>query len=256
MKYLLLILICSGIFFSATAQVGASEINQYTQKISEQPDSIKWYVNRGDAYMMVGDVAAAKADYQQVIKMYNANPLGKPAGYVSLAYFKLSEILLAEKEYVGALKNIQEALTLKPGEKTYLVQEARTLAATPGKEKEAMLHYDNLVVAYPTDEVILLEYGKWVEPKDPPKAVVLYGKVLRTNVLNTEALMALALYYQKATGKISDNNLANTYRNKAISYLQLLYKVDPQNVKARELLVNLLESTGRSSEASQYKAGE
>lgn len=256
MKFLSIIIFCCGIFFSASAQVGASEIDQYTQKISEQPDSIKWYVNRGDALLMVGDTEAAKADYLKVIEMYNANPLGKPAGYVSLAYYKLSDIQLKEKNYTEALANITEALTLKPKEKTYLLQEARILAATPGKQKEAMLKYDNLVVAYPTDEAILMEYGKWVEPMDPPKAVVIYSKVLRTNVLNTDALMALSKYYSTAANKISDANLANTYRTKAIGYLQLHYKIEPENKQATTLLISLLEKTGRGAEAAKYKTSE
>ena len=254
MKYFLFIFFGLACINPVLAQSeGAGKVNFYTDKIAEEPDSIKWYINRAEAYMMDGRSDSARADYEQVVTLYNANPIGKPAGYVSLAYYKLAQIQLGNKQYDAALKNIQESLTLKPDEKPYLLEEARILAATPGKEKEAMQKYDNLVAAYPTDEKILLEYGKWVEPKDAAKAVILYEKVLRANVLNTDALVALGNYFSRAAEKLKDKALITTYRNKAISYFQLLYKIDPAYPDLKDKLIALLEAEGRGAEVSRLK---
>ncbi|MCR9067015.1 MAG: hypothetical protein NXI00_23820 [Cytophagales bacterium] len=254
MKYLLFIFFGLACVNPLLAQnEGAGKVNFYTEKIAAEPDSIKWYINRAESYMMDGRADSARADYEQVVSLYNSNPIGKPAGYVSLAYYKLAQIQLNNKQYEPALKNIKEALTLMPEEKPYLLQEARILAATPGKEKEAVQKYDNLVAAYPTDEKILLEYGKWVEPRDAAKAVILYEKVLRANVLNTDALLALGNYFSTAAEKLNDKALTSTYRNKAISYFQLLYKISPNYPGLKDKLIDLLEAEGRGAEVSNLK---
>lgn len=253
MKRLLLSLLITSFTLLVFAQEYEQQIDELTAKIAEEPDNIGWYNKRAEAHRSEKQLEKAIEDYNKVISLYTANPTGKEPELVAVAYYRISESTWRGGKPLDALKYIDEALKLKKDEKAYLLHEARILAGMPAREQEAINKFDNLVVMFPEDDKLLLEYAKFVMPKDPGKAVVLYEKVLRLNIMNKYALKALGEYYQKNAPLLSNTEMIKTYQDKAIGYYELLYKIDPNDAYVKEALTKLYQAAGREPNFDKLK---
>lgn len=242
MKSPLSVLLLSLILLTVNAQVPDDQLTKLSAQISQEPGNINLYDQRASLYTSAKETTKALADYKKVLELYKANPAGKDAQMVATAYYRVSEGTWRGGKPLDALDLIDNALKLKPDEKTYLLHQARVLASMPSRENEAMQKFDNLVVRFPDDEKLLLEYAKFVMPKDAGKGVVLYEKVLRLNIMNKYALKGLGDFYSETAPLLSDTQMAETYREKAIGYYELLSRIDPED-KAVTKSLERLKST-------------
>lgn len=251
-----LILLC--LFFSLTLAAQDNEekpdqIEHFTKLIQKEPTNMLLYNNRAEAYLKLNDVTSAMADLNKVIELYKASPAEKGKELVAVAYYKLSETKLNEKQAEPALILIKSAIGFFPAEKTYLLHEARIYAAMPDKRDLAEQKFDNLVSKFGDDEKILMEYAKFLEPTDANKAVVLYEKVLRLNVMNKQALAALGKLFVEKGAKLADKDMASAYRDKAIGFYELLYTIEPERAGIKEALTELYTAQGRTEDLKKLK---
>lgn len=252
--FFLLILSILSIDLYAQGSELDKKIAGLTEQIEAAPDNIELYKSRAEAYQQNDQADKAMADYEQIVTLYSKNPINKEPSTVALAYYKLSDNSFTKKNSPLALEQIRGALGLKPQEKIYLLQEARVLASMPDKKDEAIAKFDNLVAAYPTDEKILLEYGSFIKKWDPAKAVILFEKILRVNIMNVDALKELGKLYSNLAKQTTSKERAGLYRDKAISYLTHLHNLRPEDTDVTQDLIELLNLQGRSAEANALQA--
>lgn len=241
------------ILFAQDELTAEQKLEQLTKQIIESPDNLVLYNNRADAYLQLNDLASAMADLNKVVELYKASPAEKEKEVVAVAYYKLSETKLKDGEADLALKHVSSAIKLVPNEKTYLLHEARIYGTMPDKYDMAEQKFDGLVSKFGDDEAILLEYGKFLLNNDPNKAVVLFEKVLRLNVMNKKALNALGGHFTKAAEQQSDKSMASTYRDKAIGYFELLFTIDPETEGLKASLRKLYTTQGRTADLEKLK---
>lgn len=253
MKLLLSAILISCFVLVSFAQGTTEELQELTAKITEQPDNIGWYNKRAEAYIAAGESDKAIADYNKVIELYKANPAGKEAELVAVAYYRIAVQAWKNGKPLDALDFTDEALKLKGKEKAYLLHQARVLASMPARENEAIQKFDNLVVLFDDDDKLLLEYAAFVMPKDQAKGVVLYEKVLRINIMNKYALRALGDFYKTNAPLLSNTELTSTYNDKAIGYYELLYKINPNDAEVKTALTQLYKKQGREANFDKLK---
>lgn len=241
------------ILFAQNDLTPQQKVEKISKQIEKEPENIVLYNNRADAYLQMSDVPSAMADLNKIVELYKASPEEKAKELVAVAYLKLSETKLKEEEAAPALTLIAGALKLFPREKTYMLHEARVLAAMPDKHEMAQQKFDNLVVTFGDDEQILMEYAKFLLPTEPAKAVVLLEKVLRLNVMNKKALSALGKHYKTIAAEQTDKSLKSVYREKAIGYYELLYTIDPEEEGLRTSLKELYTTQGRTADLEKLK---
>lgn len=229
------------------------KVAELTKQITNDPENIVLYNNRADAYLKLNDITSAMADLNKVVELYKAAPQEKEKEVVAVAYYKLSEAKLNEGDANAALKYIASALKLVPNEKTYLLYEARIYGTMPDKYEMAEQKFDGLVSKFGDDEAILWEYGKFLLDHDAKKAVVLFEKVLRLNVMNKKALNALGSHFMSEAGEQTDKSLASVYREKAIGYYELLYTIDPETEGLEASLKKLYTAQGRTADLEKFK---
>ena len=242
--------------FTLAAQEGVDgldKVEYFTGLIEKEPDNIMLYNNRAEAYLQANDMASAMADLNKIIELYKAAPKDKEQDIVAVAYYKLSEARLKDQKPDAALSFIASAIKLFPNEKTYLLHEARILATIPEEHDKAEQKFDALVSKFGDDEKILMEYASFLMPTDANKAVVLYEKVLRLNVMNKHALAALGKHFMSSAADETDKGLVTAYRDKAIGYYELLYTIEPQRPGLKQSLKDLYTAQGRTADLQKLK---
>ena len=93
-------------------------ITRTTQRLSTEPDDDWAYMERGMAYMKLGDAEAALKDYNQSIALVSDDPF---------YYFKRGELYRNAGKKRAALIDFDTAVKLKPDDTLYLSFRAETL---------------------------------------------------------------------------------------------------------------------------------
>ena len=187
------------------------------------------------AYYAIGAASSLK-EYDRVISLYNRfgsfalNPKDIHQ-WVSSAYF-------AEKDSVGAIPVLIEAVKASPEEPYFLVNLVNIYQKN-GKEAEANKLLDDRIAANAQDATALLVKGSIVEEKDLKEALQWYYKAAKADAKNANAFIYLGAGLYNAAAKIYENTnvtqaMAKTAEDllrASIPVLEIAYKSRPDNIK-------------------------
>jgi tetratricopeptide (TPR) repeat protein len=245
--------------FIAFSQTSQSKIDELTARIAKEPSNPALYYGRADAYDRLNNHEQANRDFQKVVNLYLGKPQGQYADEFSQACYRLAdEYFFRQANPQKAATYVAEGLRMTPEDKDLQVLDAIITGQDESKHDMAAAKYVILSTKYPDDIRMNLYYGKFLQDTDPLAAAARYEKVLEIDPINEEALLfAGTLYNNQATaisGAGKDPDAGFEYAEKATSYFERLYKMNPENPEYNNILYRLYVELDQNEKAAQLKA--
>jgi Tfp pilus assembly protein PilF len=111
-------------------------IRYFTIALQQNPLDNMIYIYRGNAYMVIGDYAAAEADIKKALQI-------EPQHVVGLNL--LAQLSIMKKDYDAAEAYLSQCETINPNYRDYNITKAWLFAAKGDKEKALAAHEDDIV---------------------------------------------------------------------------------------------------------------
>lgn len=157
-----------------------------TRATSLNKKEYKYFMLLGDAYFANGDVEHSYSSLQQALEL-------RPES--AEAYLKLGEIAYYSRDYDRAMDNLGKVTAKDPNNRTALFMKSFIYKET-GDTSNAILLLRKVCDIYPDYEPAFEELGILYAVHHNPMAVEYLSTANRIEPNNTNALYALAMYYQ------------------------------------------------------------
>ncbi len=161
-------------------------IADLTRATSINGKEYKYYMLLGDAYFANGDVEHSYSSLQSALEL-------EPES--AEAFLKLGEIAYYSRDYDRAMENLSKVTAKDPDNRTALFMKSFIYKET-GDTSNAVLLLRKVCDLYPDYEPAFEELGILYSVHHNPMAVEYLSTANRIEPTNTNALYALAMYYQ------------------------------------------------------------
>lgn len=152
-----------------------------------KPKEVKYFLALGDAYFAFnGDVENSYAALQRAIDLDPENPE---------AYLKMGELTYYSRDYDRAMENLSKVTAKDPNNRTALFMKGFIYKET-GDTAKAVTLLNKVCSLYPDYEPAFEELGILYATHGNSMAVEYLNTAIRLEPNNTNALYALAMYYQ------------------------------------------------------------
>lgn len=163
-------------------------ISDLTRAVSINGKNIEYHIALGDAYFANGDVEHSYKSLQKALELDPDN---------QEAYLKLGEIAYYSRDYDRAMENLGKVTAKDPQNRTALFMKGFIYKET-GDTSNAIILLRKVCDLYPDYEPAFEELGILYADHRDPMALEYLNTALRIEPKNTNALYALAMYYQDA----------------------------------------------------------
>jgi len=235
-----------------------SEVSYFTLKIAEEPDNISNYYLRATFNHILTNFSNSTQDFKKVLELYYRNPSRKYAQVATDAcYFLADDYYFRKADRLAAQAYIEHGLKISPGDKRFEVLQTGILGTYPEKAAEAARKFEVLISKYPDDQKIALYYAKFLEGKEPNKAIGFYERVISINPYNIDALFALGTYYTNEASRIfkenGDPRKVLDYTQKGTAYFERVHQLNPDDKEIVEILIQCYGNLNRDFDVKKME---